>query len=314
MTGNIGISGGGAAERTHEGDYWGAAFAANTPGRMPIPPNIAEKDNPAPRRPGPLQGYSIRVNISMLADAILKGRKGGYPSDYKMLWMMNCNYVNQTADVRKTIQALRSLEFIVVQEQFMTPTAKYADIILPTDTFMERNDFASGGVTPFFALVNQAILPRGESKSHLETGSRLAAKLGVKDFSDKTEEEWLQQIVAGYSQIHGIPSYKEMKRNTIYKVRRTEPYIAFRKQIEDPERNPFPTPSGKIEIYSERLAQMRNPRLPPVPQHIETWESINDPLAAKYPLQLITTHFIRRAHSQFDNIPLLRELEPRRCG
>ncbi|MFH1032237.1 MAG: molybdopterin-dependent oxidoreductase [Chloroflexota bacterium] len=310
MTGNIGISGGSAADRTHEGDYWGAAFAAPTPGRMPMPPNLAEKDNPPRGRPGPLNGYSIRVNISMIADAILKGRSGGYPSDYKMLWMMNCNYITQTADVRKTIEALHRLEFIVVQEQFMTSTAKYADIILPVDTFMERNDFASGGVTPFFALVNRAIPPRGESKSHFETASALAAKLGIKDFSDKSEEEWLKQIAAGYSKVHGIPSYEELKRKGAYKVKLSEPYIAFRQQIIDPETHPFSTPSGKIEIYSERLAQMKNPELPPIPQYIEAWESSNDPLAARYPLQLITSHFFRRAHSQFDNVPWLRELEP----
>ncbi|MFC1929966.1 molybdopterin-dependent oxidoreductase [Chloroflexota bacterium] len=310
MTGNIGISGGSATERTFGGDYWDTPLTANTPYRMPIPANMVEKDNPAPLRPGPLQGPSTRLNIGMLAEAILKGREGGYPTDYKMLWMMNCNYVNQTTEVRKTIDALRRLDFIVVQEQFMTPTAKYADIILPVDTFMERNDFATGGVTPFFAMVNQAILPRGESCSHLETAFRLAAKLGIKDFSDKNEEEWLQQVVAGYSKIHEIPDYQEMKLRGIYKKKLSEPHVAFREQIKDPEEHPFPTPSGRIEIYSERLAQMRNPRVPPVPQYIETWESINDPLATKYPLQLITTHCIRRAHSQFDNIPWLKELKP----
>lgn len=310
MTGNIGVSGGSAAERTHEGDYWGAAFSANTPGRMTLPANVAEKDNPAPPRPGPLHGTSIRLNIGMLADAIIKGRKGGYPSDYKMLWMMNCNYVTQTTEVRKTIEALRRLEFIVVQEQFMTPTARYADIILPVDTFMERNDFATGGATPFFAMVNQAIPPRGESSSHLETASRLAARLGIQDYSDKNEEEWLQHVVAGYSKVHGIPDYQKMKRIGIYRKKQAEPYVAFREQIDNLEEHPFPTPSGKIEIYSEQLAQMRDSRLPPVPQYIETWESINDPLATRYPLQLITTHFFRRAHSQFDNIPWLKELEP----
>ena len=45
-------------------------------------------------------------------------------------------------------------------------------------------------------------------------------------------------------------------------------------------------------------------------KYIETWENRTDPLAKKYPLQLITTHFKRRTLSQFDNIPWLRELEP----
>ncbi|MBI2832172.1 MAG: molybdopterin-dependent oxidoreductase [Chloroflexi bacterium] len=312
MTGNIGIHGGGAAERAFGGDYWGgqSAYLPLTPGRLPVPPNAIEKDNPPPARPGRFYGCSVRLNIGMLADAILKGREGGYPTDYKLMWIVNANFVTQTTDVNKTLEALRKLEFIVVQEQFMTPTAKYADILLPDNTFMERNDFTSGGATPFFGCVNQTIASRGESKSHFEIASLLANKLGVEDFSNKTEAEWLRQIAAGYSQVYGAPDYAEMKRVGVHKLKRTEPYVAFREQIEEPEKYPFPTPSGKIEIYSESLAKLNDPMLPPVPKYIETWESINDPLAAKYPLQLITSHFKRRAHSQFDNIPWLRELEP----
>jgi anaerobic dimethyl sulfoxide reductase subunit A len=55
---------------------------------------------------------------------------------------------------------------------------------------------------------------------------------------------------------------------------------------------------------------MNNPKLPPIPKYLEPWEGRSDPLAKKYPLQLITTHFKRRIHSQFDNIQLLKELEP----
>jgi len=89
-----------------------------------------------------------------------------------------------------------------------------------------------------------------------------------------------------------------------------EPSVPFKRQIEDPANNPFPTPSGKIEIYSQQLADMNNPLIPPIPKYIDTWESLNDRLARKYPLQLITTHPKWRAHSQFGNIPWLRELEP----
>ncbi|MFC1961722.1 molybdopterin dinucleotide binding domain-containing protein, partial [Chloroflexota bacterium] len=87
-------------------------------------------------------------------------------------------------------------------------------------------------------------------------------------------------------------------------------FVAFQRQIEDPKVNPFPTPSGKIEIYCQRIADKADPLLPPIPKYIETWESRNDPLAQKYPLQLITSHIWRRAHSQYDNLPWLRELEP----
>jgi len=92
-------------------------------------------------------------------------------------------------------------------------------------------------------------------------------------------------------------------------VKLPEPHVAFKEQIEDPMNHLFPTPSGKIEIYAQHLADMNHPELPPIPKYIETWENRNDPLAQKYPLQLITTHFLRRAHTQFDNLPWLREIQ-----
>ncbi|MFC2003874.1 molybdopterin dinucleotide binding domain-containing protein, partial [Chloroflexota bacterium] len=76
----------------------------------------------------------------------------------------------------------------------------------------------------------------------------------------------------------------------------------------DPQRNPFPTPSGKVEIYSQRLVDLDDPEIPPIPKYIEAKETRRSSLAKKYPLELITTHFRNRALSQFDNIPWLKEL------
>ncbi len=316
MTGNVGIHGGSSADRSWGGEYWGGEvpFLVRTSGRMRSPGNPLNRD--APPRPNtiPARGggsnSSAKTNMTTLADAILKGKAGGYPADFKLLYLANANYLNQVHNVNKTVEAFKALEFIVVQEQFMTPTAKFADILLPVCTFLERNDFTSGGATPFFGYVKKVIEPLGESKSHLEIGIGLAERLGLTDYNDKTEEEWLRGIVAGYQEISDIPDYDTIKKQGIHKVKLAEPYVAFKKQIEDPAANPFPTPSGKIEIYSRQLADLNNPQFPPVPKYIQTWESINDPLAQKYPLQLITTHSKRRAHTQFDNIPWLRELLP----
>lgn len=104
--------------------------------------------------------------------------------------------------------------------------------------------------------------------------------------------------------------YAAFKKEGVYKLKLPEPYVAFKEQIKDPVKNPFRTASGKIEIYSQNWADANVPELPPIPKYIEFWEGRNDPLAKKYPLQLITTHFKRRALSQFDNIPWLRELMP----
>jgi anaerobic dimethyl sulfoxide reductase subunit A len=155
--------------------------------------------------------------------------------------------------------------------------------------------------------MNRVIDSAGESKSHLEIASELASRLGITNYSSKTEDEWLREIV---EECQGIPDYDTFKKEGIHKVKLDKPFICFERQINDPRNNPFPTPSGKIEIYSQKIAAMDNPMLPTIPKYISHWESHNDSLADKYPLQLITTHPLRRAHTQFDNIPWLRELVP----
>ncbi len=315
MTGNVGINGGDAGASAFTGINSRYPFMKLGSG-VPVPPNPVESNAPPREKTFTSWGgvTSMRrghVHQAKVADAILKGKTGGYPANYKLLWVVNNNYPNQYFNINKCVEALKSktLEFIVVFEQFITPGAKFADILLPVNTCFERNDITIGATTGFYGFMAKVIDSVGESKSHLEICSALADKLGLPNFNDKTEDEWLRQIAAGSPD---IKDYDAFKKAGGYKIRRGEPYVAFREQIDDPENNPFPTPSGKIEIYCQRLADMNDELIPPIPKYIETWESRNDPLVHKYPLQLITTHFWRRAHSQYDNLLWLRELEPQR--
>jgi anaerobic dimethyl sulfoxide reductase subunit A len=190
----------------------------------------------------------------------------------------------------------------------MTPTVQFADIVLPTNTFFERNDMVLGVGLPFYGSVNKAIESRGESKSHLEIANLLAVRLGLSNYEVREEETWLEEMVNKGD----IPSYSSFKRKGVYRLNSPEPYVAFKKEIDNPSCNPFPTPSGKIEIFSKQLEDLNYPGLPAIPKYIETWESRNDSLANKYPLQLITTHMRRRANNQFENVPWLSELEHHR--
>jgi len=311
MTGNIGIHGGSAAQRS-----WPAGLLPFPFMWMGIPELLTnpweEKQPPAGdilplRRLFPWGMGSFHVN--QLPEAILKGKAGGFPADYKLLYVASTSYPNQYQNVNKHVQALKSesLEFVVMHEQFMTPGAKFADILLPCSTFLERNDIAQWTATWFYGYQNKTIEPLGESKGSFEICAELAKRMDIPNFSDKTEEELIKSMVA---ECADIADYDTFKRQGLHKMNPKEPHVAFREQIEDPANNPFPTPSGKIEIYSQLIADMNNPEIPPIPKYIETWEGLSDPLSRKYPLQLITTHFKGRAHSQFHNVPWLRELLP----
>ncbi|MFC1858979.1 molybdopterin-dependent oxidoreductase, partial [Thermodesulfobacteriota bacterium] len=241
-------------------------------------------------------------------DAVLEGKSGGYPADIKMLYNMGGDPLNRLPDINKGTTALKTLDFIVMHSQFMYGIAKYADIVFPVSTFYEREDMSSPFTgAPYYVYCSKIIDPLYESKSDVQICTELAIKLEIEGYNDKTEEEWMKEFVEAMPEDIDLA---EFKKKGIWEVPLDEPWISFKEQIEDPENNPFPTPSGKIEIFSQLLADMDNPLLPPVPKYIEHWEGRNDPLAEKYPLQMINSHMKRRANSVLENVSLLRELMP----
>ncbi|MFC1896386.1 molybdopterin-dependent oxidoreductase [Thermodesulfobacteriota bacterium] len=306
MTGNVGIHGGNAAG--WEWAYPSTPSMGGLPvGKNPMMQGTAAHKNslPHPAAPNP---STARIHNTQVWEAILEGKKGGYPADIKLGYFMGGNPITQLADTNQGVKALKSLEFVVVHEQFMTSTAKFADILLPVNTTLEKEDIGSPWLgAPYYVYANKVIDSLHESKSDLEICSMLAPRLGIENYNDKTDEEWLRQIVEASTD---IPDYEEFKRTGIHIIELEEPWVSFKDQIEDPENHPFPTPSGKIEIYSQMLADLDNPEIPPIPTYVPVWEGRDDPLAEKYPLQLITSHFKRRVHSIFDNVPWLEDMEP----
>ncbi len=313
MTGNIGIKGGEPAGRSL-GDQ--TPFHAY-PFKMGPPMQIGENpvDKEAPTREIYLPNYTTkdqrsyaRIHLNKISDAILHGKAGGYHADYKAFVVSSINHVNQFPSTIKWHKALQKLEFMLVFEQFMTATARYADILFPTAELFEKNDLIVGGSSPFYGFIKKVVEPFGERKSQIDICNLLAERLGldVEEYNDKTDEEWVKQIAMGGGD---VPDWDKFKKEGIHRMPLEEPYVAFKEQIEDPENNPFPTPSGKIEIYSKLLADMNDPFLPPIPKYFEPWEGRTDPLIKKYPLQMITPRFRRRTHTQFDTLPWLREVQ-----
>lgn len=323
MTGNVGIHGGSSCGRERAFVY---SFGPGLPeGKNPVQgiPPVKGKSTQSPGLPvaggvtigadslDPVLRNQYNPHRCDVWDTILQGKKGGYLTDIKFLWVAPSNMLNQFLNINKGVQALNKLEFILVHEQFMTPTARFADILLPINTAWERNDiFRPWQQGAYYLYGNKVVDSLYESKSDFEICCELAPRLGISSYSDKKEEEWVRELFNTTPDLSNhIPDYNTFKREGVYKLKLTEPHVTFKKQIEDPEHNPFPTPSGKIEIYSQRLADLNNPKLPPIPKYIESWESINDPLAKKYPLQLITVHSKVRAHSYFHAVPWLKNLE-----
>ena len=308
MTGNVGRPGGSAGGGLM-GIPIGHMFrmSAIPPGKNPV-----ELDGPKVKGTLDIRlRVAKRIHINKLFDAILKGEAGGYPADIKMMWSMCNNYINQTGNSNKAHQALKQLDFLAVNELFMTATARYADIVLPVTTAAERSDLTRPWPSgPYFTFVNRALEPLGECKSDLDITAELAERLGVKDFNPFTEEDILKMFVENNPETAPlIPDYEKFRREGIHRVELEKPIVAFQEQIEDLENHPFDTPSGKIEIYSQRVADLNTPLCPPIPKYMQVPEDRSDPLFEKYPLQLLTPHPKNRVHSELYKVEWLREVE-----
>jgi DmsA/YnfE family anaerobic dimethyl sulfoxide reductase A subunit len=277
ITGNVGISGGNS----------GCSGGARPHGvkRLGAPPNPAR----------------ARVASPLLADLLDRGKAGGHPADIKMIYSACGDLVNQLPNVAKTLAALQRLEFMVVHDHFLTPTARQADIVLPATTFWERNDVHTpwSGSGHYVIYMRQAIAPMYECRNDRDICADLSRRLGLPADDDKTEDEWLRELTAESE----IDDWEAFRAAGLARLTPPEDPVAFAAQIRDPAAHPFSTPSGKIEIYSTALAANEDPYgLGPIPP-IPTW--IAPPAAGRHPLHCVSPKSRARTHSIHDNQEIL---------
>ena len=312
LTGNVGINGGNSGAR--ESTY------TITIERMPMPENPVK----------------TKISCFSWTDAIERGaemtalRDGVQGKDkldvpIKFIWNYAGNTItNQHGDINHTHDVLqddKKCEMIVVIENFMTSSAMYADILLPDLMTVEQediipNDYA--GNMGYLIFIQPVTAPKFERKPIYWITSEIARRLGpdiYQKFTEgRTQEEWLKYLYAKMlAKDPQLPSYDDLKKMGIYK--RKDPaghYVAYKKFRDDPQANPLKTPSGKIEIYSSRLARIANtweiPKgevISPLPVYASTPEGWDDPARSKYPLQMFGFHYKSRTHSSYGNIDIL---------
>jgi len=203
--------------------------------------------------------------------------------------------------------------FTVVHEQFFTDTADYADYILPATTFLEHTDIQGAYGHYFVQLSRQAIEPPGEARSNVWLFGELAQRMGFPEpcFRD-TPEEMIRQVLAIGADGHS--NNANMEHITIEDLEEHGhvPLAFHRHPDEAPflpyTSGPSPTPSGKIEFYSESLAAAGLDALPGfVPPAESRWSQG----AECYPLELLPRKSDSYMNSTFANLPGHRKMEAR---
>ena len=317
MTGNVGIPGGGTGAR--EGSY-SMPFAVFPTLSNPVTTSI------------PMFLWTDAIHrhndMTALTDGIRGAEKLTQPIKFIWNYAGNC-IINQHSDTNRTHAILQDdtlCEMIVVIDNHMTPSARYADILLPDLTAAEQPDFAINGFCGnmgYTIFCDTAVEPLYECRSVYDMCADVAKRLGVEQaFTEgRDQEAWLRHIYAESQQLNPILKdldFDTFRQQGIVKQQNPgEPMVQFRTFRENPEANPLDTPSGKIEIYSERLAAIadswtlgKDDVIRPLPEYVSSWEGHESPSTDNYPLQMFGFHYKARTHSTYGNVDVLRETNP----
>jgi len=224
--------------------------------------------------------------------------------ELKMVWVERGNPVAQNPETHTVLRAFRSLEFRVVVDQFMTDTAREADIVLPAKTMFEQSDVIGAYWHPYVQFKQKILDPPGEVKPESEIYRLLARRLGFPEpelaalfpgLCDREIEAWLEGRLAPFPDL----SLERLRRGPVLPPGHQE--IAFSDFL-------FPTPSGKIELLSREAAARWGVEALPV--YREPLESARTAQAGgrRHPLNLLTPNTKNRIHSQFGNLQMIRDV------
>lgn len=229
--------------------------------------------------------------------------------DIKLIYWAGGNPYHHHQDIHRLRRAWEKPDTIVVHEQYWTPTAKLADIVFPATIPLEREDISFASRERYLVAMSKAVEPFEQARDDYSIFSALAERLGIHAHYTEGRDAagWIRHLYDECSrriQTEGIdlPDFTEFWSEGLVDLgqyRRSAVLLEpFRS---DPEKNPLPTPSGKIELFSERLASFKLDDCPGHPVWREPREWLGAEKAGSFPFHLISDQPNRKLHSQLDH-------------
>ena len=244
------------------------------------------------QRPDLLGGRTPRtVNMSTIGDDLLRPSSPQFGPKIEALVVYNSNPVAVAPESSKVVQGFaRDDLFTVVLEQFQTDTADYADYILPATTQLEHWDIHTAYGHTDVLLNRPAVAPLGQARPNSAVFRELAARMGFDEpcFADGDEAMCRQAF-------GDRVDYQQLLEQGFATLQIPQAPFA---------EGGFPTPSGKCEFFSERLARQGQDGLP---DHLPNHELAGS--SSRYPLAMISPPARNFLNSTFPNVRSLRDIE-----
>jgi trimethylamine-N-oxide reductase (cytochrome c) len=216
------------------------------------------------------------------------------------------------------------IEFVLAQHPWLENDCIYADIVLPTNTYLEVDDIMpcvrDGEHFQTMLNMRKAVEPIGDSKSDFEAVVEVAKKLGMEEkvTIGRTVDQYIEGVYKGMN-FDKIVSWEEFQEKDYMVIPVSKNWknlpAGLYEFYKDPVKNPLPTPTGKLEFCSTNLEKYfpNDEERPPYPQWIEKGithdERRSSSRARTYPLLAITNHPRWRVHAQADDIPWTKEAD-----
>ena len=233
-----------------------------------------------------------------------------YP-DIKLIYWSGGNPFHHHQDLNLLNEAWKKPDTIIVNEPWWTSTAKRADIVFPATTSYEREDIgrAMGG-DHFIFHMPKLIDPVGQAKNDFTIFSELSEKLNVyeKFTEGKNEQEWIKELYDGFQEFlnnegfecQSLDELKEKNWISLDIEGKKFASIPFKDFRNDPKNNPLKTPSGLIEIFSEKISSFEYSEIPGHASWIEPDEWLGSPLVKDFPYHLVSPQPSDKLHSQLE--------------
>jgi biotin/methionine sulfoxide reductase len=297
LLGQIGLPGGGF------GFGYGGSNRVGTPTRPYAWPALPQGSN----------AVRDMIPVARVADMLLhpgetfdyNGRRYTYP-DVKLVYWAGGNPFHHQQDLNKLARAWRRPDTVVVHEPWWNTLAKQADIVLPCTTSLERNDLGIARDEAHFVAMRQMAEPAGQARSDFAILTGIANRMGLHDaFTGELDEMgWVRHLyglarqrAASFDLV--LPDFETFWEQGEVRLPAAPEQTMLESFRQDPERHRLRTPSGKIEIASERIASFGYHDCPGHPAWLEPVEWLGQ--VADYPLHLISNQPRTRLHSQYDH-------------